>query len=64
MKITNIDKKISFHCARHTFATVGYSLGIPLLTIKKLLGHRDISTTQIYTKVSDEQKIKEMQKFE
>ncbi len=64
MKIANIDKKISFHCSRHTFATIGYSLGIPLLTIKELLGHKDITTTQIYTKVSKEQKVKEMRKFE
>ena len=58
-----IKKDISFHCARHTFATVGISLGIPIEVISKLLGHKDLQTTQIYAKVMDHVKIKEMGKW-
>ncbi len=64
MKIAKIDKNISFHCGRHTFATIAYSLDIPLNTIKEILGHTEIRTTQGYTKVSNNLKAKEMQKFE
>ena len=43
-----IKKKISFHCSRHTAATLNLSLGVPIETVSKLLGHTKISTTQIY----------------
>ena len=58
-----IKKDISFHCARHTFATVGISLGIPIEVISKLLGHKDLQTTQIYAKVMDHVKIMQMDKW-
>ena len=60
---TSITKEISFHCARHTFATHSLSLGIPLVVVSKLLGHSDIKTTQIYGKIVDTVKIKEMEKW-
>ncbi len=58
-----IEKYISFHCARHTFATVGITIGIPMEVISKLLGHSDLKTTQIYAKIVDDVKIKEMNKW-
>lgn len=64
MKIAGIKKIISFHCARHTFATVGLTIGIPMEVISKLLGHKDLKTTQIYAKVIDTLKIKEMEKWD
>jgi len=64
MKIANIDKQISFHCARHTLATEGFILGIPAPVIQKILGHTDIKTTLIYLKIPNELKAKELQKFE
>lgn len=51
-----IKKNITFHCARHTFATMMLDLGTDIYTVSKLLGHREISTTQIYARVIDKNK--------
>lgn len=51
-----INKNITFHCSRHTAATLQLSLGTPIETVSKLLGHSKISTTQIYAKIIDESK--------
>lgn len=50
-----IDKRITFHSARHTFATtVTLSNGVPIATVSKLLGHTKITTTQIYARVLED----------
>lgn len=51
-----ITKHITFHCARHTFATMMIELDTDLYTVSKLLGHRNIATTQIYAKIVDKKK--------
>lgn len=52
--LCNISKKLTFHIARHTFATtVTLSNGVPIETVSKMLGHTNIKTTQIYSKVVD-----------
>ncbi len=51
-----IKKKITFHSARHTFAVMMFEIGGDIYTVGKLLGHRNIKTTQIYTKVLDSKK--------
>lgn len=56
VRCAGINKHITFHCARHTFTVMMLDLGVDLYTVSKLLGHRDISTTQIYAKVLDKNK--------
>ncbi len=56
-----IKKKITFHCFRHTFATLQLSNGTDIYTVSKMLGHTNVKTTQIYAKVVDEKKNKAAQ---
>jgi integrase len=51
-----ITKNITFHCFRHTYATLQLSGGTDIYTVSKLLGHKNIKTTAIYTKVEDKLK--------
>lgn len=52
-----IEKNVSYHTSRHTFATLSLAAGGDLYTVGKLLGHSDIHTTQIYADVVMETKI-------
>ncbi len=51
-----ITKHITSHCFRHTFATLQLSKGTDIYTVSKMLGHRELKTTQIYAKIIDQTK--------
>lgn len=57
VKKAEINKTISYHCSRHTFGTMMITLGADLFTTSKLLGHANITTTQIYSKIIDKKKV-------
>lgn len=57
LKKTGINKKISFHNFRHSYATLQLANGTDIYTVSKLLGHKNVATTQIYTKILDKNKI-------
>ncbi|URC11660.1 site-specific integrase [Flavobacterium sp. B183] len=52
----NIKKHITFHCFRHTYATLQIFSGTDIFTVSKMLGHKSVKTTQIYTKIINEKK--------
>ena len=54
--LSGITKDITFHCFRHTFATLQLSKGTDIYTVSKMLGHRELKTTQIYAKIIDQTK--------
>ena len=51
-----ITKDITFHCARHTHATLLLNNGVDIYTVSKLLGHKEIKTTQVYARIIDKKK--------
>ena len=52
--VCGINKDLTFHVARHTFATtVTLSNGVPIESVSKMLGHKSIKSTQIYARVLD-----------
>lgn len=50
-KAAGIEKSLCFHMSRHTFATIELTLGADLYVVSKLLGHHDLSVTQVYADI-------------
>ena len=61
-KIAKLEKHFSFHSARHTNATLLIYKGANITTVQKLLGHRNITTTQIYSEVMSSTILKDLKK--
>jgi site-specific recombinase XerD len=53
IKKANINKHITFHSGRHTYAVNSLTSGVDIFTVSKLLGHRDLKTTLVYAKIVD-----------
>lgn len=52
IEASGIKKHITFHCGRHGFATLALSMGMPIESVSRVLGHTNIVTTQIYAKIT------------
>lgn len=58
-----IQKNITFHCFRHTYATLQLTMGTDIYTVSKMLGHKNLKTTEIYGKIIDRKKIEAANKI-
>lgn len=61
-RLAGINKKVSFHTARHTNATLLIYNGVNITTVQKLLGHKSVKTTQVYTNVMDMTIVRDLEK--
>lgn len=51
--LCGIKKRLTYHLARHTFATMMLSKGVPVESVSRMLGHTNIKTTQIYARITN-----------
>lgn len=62
-KLAGLSKKISFHTACHTNATLLIYNGVNITTVQKLLGHKSVKTTQVYTNIMDMTIVHDLEKM-
>lgn len=63
-KLAGFEKKVSFHTARHTNATLLLYNGANITTVQKLLGHKSVRTTEIYSNIMDMTIVRDLEKIE
>ena len=63
-KRCGIEKTVSFHLSRHSFAVLALNYGMPIESVSKILGHTNITTTQIYAKVTNTKLENDISAFE
>lgn len=63
-QIAGIKKKLTYHLARHSFATLACTKGVSIESISKMLGHKNTQITKIYAKITSEKISKEMKEFQ
>lgn len=63
-RLADIDKKLSFHVARHTNATLLLYKGANITTVQKLLGHKSVKTTEIYSNIMDMTLIRDLKNIQ
>jgi integrase len=64
MQEIGVTKHITMHCARHSFAVLALTKGMPIESVSKILGHTNITTTQIYAKITMQKLNADMDDFE
>ena len=61
--LCNIQKNLTTHCARHTFATLAIEYGMPIDIIAKILGHTNTNMTRHYARISEDNISREMKRI-
>lgn len=64
MQEIGVTKHITMHCARHSFAVLALTKGMPIESVSRILGHTNITTTQIYAKITIQKLNADMDNFE
>lgn len=64
MQGIGVTKHITLHCARHSFAVLALTKGMPIESVSRILGHTNITTTQIYAKITMQKLDADMDNFE
>lgn len=61
-RLAGVTKRISFHTARHTNATLLIYKGVNITTVQRLLGHKNVKTTQVYANIMDRTIVKDLER--